>query len=409
MTLLAAAARSSARDRIAAVATFDHRSHRASARVAARVAREAQSAGLACVIGRAPLPMRRASEAEWRAARWQFLQEVARRVGARVATAHTRDDQRETVLHRFLRGSGLRGLAGLAATDGPVRPLLEVPRADLAAWASAHGVWWHEDPANADRRFARARLRHDILPLIERVRPDAIAALDALARDAAAWRRDVEALVRDAVPVRRTADGWEIAAPWLAGYGREEAAVVWPAVLARLGVRLDRRGTERTVRDITRGRVGDRMPLAGGHEVVRTHGGWLVRSLAPEAVAPPAVPLARGEVATFGRWRFRPSLGEPSGAVGRWQAALPADRPLAVRGWQAGDRLVTPQGGRRVKRFLAEARIPGPLRAHWPVVTAGDQVVWIPGVAVAVHPEASASGRPDASSYLTYVCEPDPD
>src|SRR5204863_4438151 len=95
----------------------------AATRASELVASEAAALGFSVVIGHASLAGR--TEAEWRSARHAFLTDVARRTAATVATAHTRDDQVETVLMRVMRHAGARGLAGLYARSGVVRPLLE--------------------------------------------------------------------------------------------------------------------------------------------------------------------------------------------------------------------------------------------------------------------------------------------
>lgn len=110
-------------------------------------------------------------EADARRARYAWLVEVARRRGAgMIAVGHTRDDQAETVLHRILRGTGPRGLAGiparrrLAAGVVLVRPLLDVEREDLRAYLREIGQEVREDATNADLRRTRSRIRHDLLP-----------------------------------------------------------------------------------------------------------------------------------------------------------------------------------------------------------------------------------------------------
>lgn len=111
------------------------------------------------------------SEATLRDARYRLLTAMAEDVGARfVAVAHTQDDQIETVLFRLLRGSGLRGLAGMPRTRTLslsvtlVRPLLACSRADLRFYLSEQEQSWREDATNADVYFSRNRLRHEILP-----------------------------------------------------------------------------------------------------------------------------------------------------------------------------------------------------------------------------------------------------
>jgi tRNA(Ile)-lysidine synthase len=112
-------------------------------------------------------------EARVRRLRYDFLAESAREAGARhVVVAHTADDQAETILHRALRGTGLAGLGGMPASrelcDGValLRPLLGVCREDVRRYCHAVGEPWCEDESNADTRYARNFLRHDILPRV---------------------------------------------------------------------------------------------------------------------------------------------------------------------------------------------------------------------------------------------------
>ncbi len=382
-------------DRVAAVAHFDHRTGDAARRAAAHVAQAAAGLGMPLRAGAADRPMAGADEAAWREARWAFLGHVAAATGGTVATAHTRDDQLETVVFRLLRDAGPRGLASLDTDGGPLRPLLPVPRAAVAAWAAQHHVTWVEDPSNADPRYGRARLRRDLLPALAQAAPDAADALLAVAARAAAWRRDVEAWVSAHVPLAPSPVGTHVAAPWLASYDSRETAVVWPAILARCGVRLDRRGMARVIPFVAAGRSGERVPLGGGSELVRTSDGWVVRHAQPAA---PTGALPLTGATRFGTWHFRPvATSEAQGSP--WVADLPADRPLTVRAWRDGDRMAGPAGPRRIKRFLADARIPGPLRTGWPVIADGDRILWLPGIRAA----ASAAGSPTSS--LRYVCD----
>jgi tRNA(Ile)-lysidine synthase len=113
------------------------------------------------------------SEAAARDARYRFLRETAEALGARfVAVAHTADDQVETVLHRILRGTGLDGLRGMAVSrplspsTSLVRPLLKVPRNAVLDYLRQIGQDYRLDPSNADVRWMRNRLRHELLPLL---------------------------------------------------------------------------------------------------------------------------------------------------------------------------------------------------------------------------------------------------
>ncbi len=112
-------------------------------------------------------------EAAARKARYRFLEAAAGRLGARfVATAHTADDQAETILHRIVRGTGIRGLAGMARARRLghatlVRPVLGVRRAELQAYLDAISQPYCHDPSNLDRRFTRNRIRLGLLPQLQ--------------------------------------------------------------------------------------------------------------------------------------------------------------------------------------------------------------------------------------------------
>jgi tRNA(Ile)-lysidine synthase len=401
------AALAAARPQLLCVATFDHGTGPAARDAAAFVGERAAAACVPLRVGRAEgLPAR---EASWRAARWRFLSAVARDLGARaVATAHTRDDHVETVAIRALRSAGPRGLAGLLAPDDRVcRPLLAVGRADVEAYARARGVEHRVDPSNASRDHLRNRLRHDLLPAIERARPGFANELLALAERSARWRAEAEALA-DALPVERGADGsLSVARAGLLGYDAQAAAVVWPALAARAGIVLDRRGTARLAEFTTRaGSAGRVIQLSQGVEVSATAQAFALVRRPLRRLVVTAGNEGGGEerpLSTDGRmpgWRFAP------GTVGAdaWTAWLPSDAALTVRAWRAGDRMRSPGSGaaRRVKRFFGDAGVPGRARTGWPVVLAAGEIVWIPGVRRS-DAATDRSGRPGA----WYRCERD--
>jgi tRNA(Ile)-lysidine synthase len=380
MVLLDAIRREGLATRVAAVAVFDHRASVVTSAAAHGAAEIASRWGFRVRVGEADAPMHGASEAAWRRARWSFLHRVAAEAGARVATAHTEDDQLETVAYRLWRGSGPRGLAGLDIDAGPSRPLLRVPRRDVARYARVHEVPWSADPSNVDFRYARVRWRHDHLPALEQVRPHFREELLAIAAKAAAWRRDTERWVRQSVVHDHRDGGTLVTSVALASAKPKDAAWLWPAVLAPAGVRLDRRGIARLAADLP---VGRRLPTSGGWELLRvSESQWMVRGT-PVANDPTSEVSLSGRV-QFGAWEFTPVEGARDASP--WHGRVPAHIDTVVRAWRPGDRLVGAHGPRRVKRWLSDAGIHGPRRAGWPVVATGANVWWIPGVQVAVVP-----------------------
>jgi len=141
-----------------------------------------------------------------RVARYRFLAETASQIGARyVATAHTADDQAETILHRILRGTGIAGLAGMPrarAIEGCgaslIRPLLGVHRSELVAYLTDLGQPYREDTSNRDPKHTRNRLRHDLLPTLARdYNPGVADALLRLGRLAGEVQSVIDALAAD--------------------------------------------------------------------------------------------------------------------------------------------------------------------------------------------------------------------
>lgn len=172
----------------------DHQLQEGSARVAA------EAAGLARKLGAHTVEVLTVDvtgaggfEAAARRARYAALRAVLSGPDSLVLLGHTRDDQAETVLLGFGRGSGPRSVAGMKPLDPPWgRPLLDVPRSVTRQACQELGVEPWEDPQNADSRFTRVRLRAEVLPLLEDVLNGGVSA--ALARTAAQVREDLETL-----------------------------------------------------------------------------------------------------------------------------------------------------------------------------------------------------------------------
>lgn len=276
MVMLHAAATVLPRQRIV-VATFDHGSGLHAVAAANLVERVAMSHGVTVVIGRAG-PVDRPSEASWREARLAFLRAAAMESRATIAMAHTRDDQVETVLFRELRGAGTRGLAGLAAPGNIRRPLLTFGRAEIAEYARRTGVEWLDDPTNLDRGFARNRLRHEILPALRAVSPSIERDLVAIGDEAARWRADLDRAIDERIVYSLGQGGvFEVSCESLTGYSDDALGIIWPALLGRVGLAADRRGTRRLVAFTKEGSTGQQIQLSGGWTVYRKRQGFEVR------------------------------------------------------------------------------------------------------------------------------------
>lgn len=349
------------------------------------------------------------SEGAARAARYEFLRRAAGSSGADlIATAHTADDQAETVLFRAVRGTGLRGLGGIRGRTraGLVRPLLPFWRRELVEHARAAGLHWREDPSNRDLRFSRNRIRHRILPEIEEeIAPGArrnLCALAALAREADSA---LERLARDAerVLVRREGPALVLARDRLRDYDPAIATRLVRRLLRRLGAVPGRVGTRAALQFITEASSGREMQLPSGVRVRLEFGEARVERVAEElpdrAVEISAEPGSREARLRVGGSDFRVRYGPepPPDDPARWRLELETGRhrfPLLLRAWRPGDRIRTAGGTKSLKKLFLEERIPRSRRGRLPVlVDASGEVLWVAGVRRDLLPGRAESGQ----------------
>ena len=269
------------RGELSAVATFDHGTGAAAASAVEFVVGECLRRGIPVIAGRSPLSLpspTAASESVLREARWAYLRAVAEERQAVIVTAHSRDDQAETVAMRILRGASARGLAAMVAPTPDVRrPLLGVSRAEISRVAVAERVPYVDDPSNEDRDYLRNRLRADLLAAVERARPGFTDELVAIGERAAQWRAALADLA-DSMGVQMVGGAVVSDARVLASLTEEGLAVLWPELAGRASVVLDRRGIERLVAWTPVARPGQRMPLSGGAMVERTANTFVLRA-----------------------------------------------------------------------------------------------------------------------------------
>ena len=292
------------------------------------------------------------------------------------AAGHTASDQAETVLYRLAVSPGSRALHGMAPRRGRlVRPLLGVTREEVRAYLRSRGLEWREDPSNADRRFARARVRHDLMEALRTIGP---AAERTVAETARQLREEAEVLdtaVADALGV--LGGGPAVSASEL---GRLPAAVrrlVLRHLAEQAGGELGAGDTERIL--ALGGRGSKSLDLGGGVQVVVEYG-TLRFTRAGEAAVPEPVVLTVPGRARFGDWEVEAGAGK-AGDV----SVTGVTGPLTVRAWREGDRM-RPSGlggTKTLQDLFTDKKVPRDLRRTLPVVVTGDdEIVWVAGVAV---------------------------
>jgi tRNA(Ile)-lysidine synthase len=313
-----------------------------------------------------------------RDARYSLAEQIA---DGDYAAAHTASDQAETVLYRLAVSPGSRALHGMAPRRGRlVRPLLDVTREEVREYLRARGLEWREDPSNADRRFARARVRHDILDALRELSP----AVERTIAETARQLRD-EAEVLDAAVDEALAALGKPATPPALGGGAAislDALREHPPALQRLVLRaLAGRALSR--QELTQlfgvGRHGTKsLDLGGGLRAVAEYGTLrFTRTGDPEPPAPVELPVPGR--ARFGGWELEARLEGPGDV-----AVTDLGPAVTVRAWRDGDRMRPAGlgGSKSLQDLFTDRKVPRALRRTLPVVEAGGEIVWVAGVAV---------------------------
>ncbi len=382
----------------------------------------------------APRPV--ADEAEGRKLRYEYFEKVRRGLDGRAVTmtAHTADDQAETVLFRIARGSGPRGLRAIHAVRplSVIRPLLPFWRHELAAHAAERGIPHRDDPTNLDTRWARNRLRHAVLPVLEEAVPGAAAALVALADTSRLQSAALDELLDERITALSTAPPVlppETAAPPASpGGGDPEPhgpsaftldraalralsdpvlVLVLRRAVARLGGEPSRAATAELLRFVRESASGRRLRPTGEVTVEHRLDELRIRRATPsrtrQGTPHTAPPLHIGSEPGQGRyalngwlveaaWGPAPRLGYPHVAH---FAPGSVSFPLSLRPWAPGDRIRMSYGSKKVKKVLLEARIPADRRDGVPVVAdAAGTVRWIPGIAEPYAPAPETVRKP---------------
>ena len=371
----------------AVVAHFDHGIHPDSAAVANRVARAAAGYGLRHRIHRVELGPD-ATETVARRARLAWLEQVADEEGAAfILTAHHRDDQVETMIMRFLKGSGPAGLAGISRRrERWVRPLLDTTRQEIDSYLTERGLASWQDPSNSDQRHFRSWVRHELLPRIEARVPQVRANLQTATGVFDENRRGWDELL-DQLPVLEVTveeGGISVAAAPLRGYSSAVVRSLLRALGFRIGAGLGKGQLDRLQRLVLQGHTGQTVDLVGGgrgelaFDRLRLFRG-------PPHLTEYRVPLA-GEVAAaeIGDWRLACSRSTPPDRIPRGGFAtwVAPEASLVVRPWRPGDRIrpIRGRGSRLVVRCMQDSKVPWSLRPKWPVFEHLGVVIWVPGV-----------------------------
>ncbi|HSS61028.1 MAG TPA: tRNA lysidine(34) synthetase TilS [Candidatus Limnocylindrales bacterium] len=343
-------------------AHYDHALRDGSDIAARQVADLCVSLGIPLLTQRRTEPVPRGSlQAAARDLRYAFLDRARAQAGAEsVALAHTADDLVEGVVLHLLRGCGLAGFRGMPARRGHyVRPLLRVWRSEVREFLELRGIHAYEDPSNLDLRFARVRVRTQVLPALERDRPGITRRFHAAAIAAARLQEQAE-----------VAGSREITRGGIHGMPEPAAAEALKRMYFAAGGRepgLSRAHLQAMLRMAGPGPGGRGVDLPGAlrFRIVGDH-----MEVVPSAPASPAqVSLDVTTCAGCGDVRATHLRAGLRLEVGFRRPGLRM-RPVGGR------------GTRKLQDIFVDARVPREDRGAWPLVFAGDRLAWVPGIAV---------------------------
>jgi len=315
----------------------------------------------------------------------------------KVALAHTASDQAETVLDHLLRGSGVRGMAGMPERRGPfVRPLLAFERTDLEAYASTRGLTHREDQSNREMRHKRNRIRHELLPYLRKnFNPRIDATLVRTARIFSETEQYLQAEADSAFKSlvflqKKNEIVLDIEA--FLSYLEISQKYILRKAFAVLGLAEITLNFDTFTRCLTLARsrrVGKKVPLTDSHEIMIDHDGLVLYKPSRAALSPVEVELTdeRGEF-HYADCLFRWELQETA-EMSNYEAnpgvelfdAEPVGNALTMEPFRAGDRFIPLNfhGHRKISDYFTDSKIPLRKRGRIPVLRAAKGVMWICG------------------------------
>jgi tRNA(Ile)-lysidine synthase len=314
-----------------------------------------------------------------------------------VATAHTADDNAETVLFHLVRGTGIRGLAGIPVMrdEGRViRPLLFATRSEIEEYAAAEHIGHRDDASNASTEWSRNFLRHRILPqLKERINPDLVQTLRRTSerfRELNAYLENVAGNALNDVIERSDREGASFSVLRLTAYPDViRHAIIKTAIGKHIGSEISW-GQARSILDLLEHQTGSWHPLPDGYGVYREHGALVVRrKREDQAFAFSVKPGERYAGTGFAfscDYTVRPrpeEFGQDPGIEYVDADHVIAD-DLMLRTWQAGDVFVPlgMTGTKKLSDFFVDEHVPEQHKAEYPVLESSGRIVWVCGLRI---------------------------
>lgn len=348
-----------------------------------------------------------------REARYAFLDDTAKKMGAdRIAVGHTMDDQAETYIMRQLRGSGAHGLGGIPPVRGSViRPLIDVSRREVTNYLDETGTGYVTDPTNLKPKYLRNRIRLELMPVLAAYNPDITATLARTAdilRDEDAYLDTHAAAVLGGLVVSDT--GWAVTLDGRAWGGLHIAQKRRALRILAGKLKGNTRGlgyghVEDALDMLGAGRTGSGVDLPGGVRVELSYGNpvvYIVDGLPGEFCGRIGIPgrlaLPSLGVAVEARRVDKAEMAKGTGKDVAYVNAARLSGPLSVRNRMPGDRFhpAGMDGTVKLKEFFIDMKLPRIARATTPIVTCGEDIVWVAGI----RQDGRFSAGPDADGVV---------
>lgn len=348
-----------------------------------------------------------------RSLRFEVFEQAAAETGADIlATAHTLDDQVETVLMKWARGAAPGALAGMRAIAQRrgyllMRPVLNCRRAELRAWLKQQGLDWREDASNQDEDILRNRLRARLLPAMTEVFGEGW--MDQLARQSRVQAEEDEWMEKQAAEwmesgrddVRLNIQRLQAEAPAF------QRRILHHWMLQQAGLPLQQVRWEQVANLLTSTEGSSGVDLENGCRLVRVYDELTLIQASIHAAPDECLLPVPGEV-EWGRGGcqlraerdtgfIRSAHTTPGSASVGYVDASKVSAPLRIRSWREGDRFAVPgMGGRhrKLQDVFTDCKVPQHQRNDIPLVCMGDEIIWIPGFSVDAHwlvPDEQAS------------------
>ncbi len=314
--------------------------------------------------------------------RYDWFQELCKEHGyKRIATAHHLNDSLETVLLNLTKGTGIRGLAGIPATNGKViRPFLEISKEEILAYAKESKLKWREDASNADTKYQRNLIRNEVVPLLEKINPSLIETFISTGTRMTGTNELIQQLVETIRNENFAEGGQQLNMLWYDGSAGH--VVVLSELLRPYGVSYSQ------ACDIGKNHPSGKIFYTTTHQIVYDRDRLVFNKVENLSIEPIDIESSEGKY-IWGKCKI--SIENVNSVDIKFDnsnvAYFDAGKivfPIKIRQWSEGDWFIPfgMKGKKKVSDFFIDTKIPLTLKNRIPIFESGGNVIWIGGYRV---------------------------